>query len=210
MLILPVLLLLCHGARLMVLKFMSTAVMCFHSSLSRETSPVIQGRALCSWNASTPLCQWSGVSCSSWMRSGCSTRLDLGGHGLSGVISHHVGNLTSDYLSTWRWSCSYWGSRSSSLNETRALRVLGKKYLTMVTELNLSSNTLSGKPPHLNHLRKLDGSSSGRQHTAWYDSWYACKLLQSQIVESLWKFSVRWDPSRGECPVKLLGLSASA
>jgi hypothetical protein len=36
------------------------------------------------------------------------------------------------------------------------------EYLTMVTELNLSSNTLSGKPPHLNHLRKLDGSSSGR------------------------------------------------
>ena len=63
------------------------ALLDFKSQVSEDKPDVLS-----SWNNSSPLCSWKGVTCG--LRHKRVTRLDLGGWELVGVISPSIGNLS--------------------------------------------------------------------------------------------------------------------
>ncbi|XP_013631070.1 PREDICTED: probable LRR receptor-like serine/threonine-protein kinase At3g47570 [Brassica oleracea var. oleracea] len=89
--------------------------------------------ALVSWNDSTPVCQWKGVTCGGKHKR--VTGLDLGGLELGGIISPAIGNLS--FL------------RSLNLGENSFSGTIPKEVgmLSRLQELNMSYNNLRGVIP---------------------------------------------------------------
>ncbi|KAJ4891491.1 putative LRR receptor-like serine/threonine-protein kinase [Raphanus sativus] len=89
--------------------------------------------ALVSWNDSTPLCQWKGVTCGRKHKR--VTGLDLGGLQLGGIISPAIGNLS--FL------------RSLNLEENSFGGTIPKEVgkLSRLQQLNMSYNNLKGVIP---------------------------------------------------------------
>ncbi|CAN6362544.1 unnamed protein product [Urochloa humidicola] len=94
------------------------------------------GHVLRSWNSTTLLCDWAGVTCGRPESGGAAAiiALDLGGHGLRGQISPSLGNLTS--LVALDLSSNAFSGEIPPLGRLRALR-----------SLDLGDNTLHGAIP---------------------------------------------------------------
>jgi Leucine-rich repeat (LRR) protein len=97
------------------------------------------GGALSSWNASTRLCQWKGVTCADDPNknngaAGRVTELRLADRGLSGAIAGSVGNLTA--LRVLDLSNNRFSGRIPAVDSIRGLQVL-----------DLSTNSLEGSVP---------------------------------------------------------------
>ncbi|XP_054783546.1 probable LRR receptor-like serine/threonine-protein kinase At3g47570 [Prosopis cineraria] len=123
--------------------------------------------ALSSWNSSSHLCNWHGITCSQKHQRVIELRLP--GYHLRGVLSPHVGNL-SFLRNLYLPNNSFYGEIPPELGHLFRLQKLSLRNnmltgeiplsLTNCTELqhvNLSSNSLTGKIPfEIGSLRKLE------------------------------------------------------
>ncbi|KAG2300030.1 hypothetical protein Bca52824_036502 [Brassica carinata] len=125
------------------------ALLEFKSKAAENNSEVLS-----SWNNSSPLCNWTGVTCG--RRRERVVSLDLGGFKLAGVISPSIGNLS--FL------------RSLNLADNSFTSTIPREVgmLSRLQYLNMSSNLLQGRiPPSLSNcstLSTLDLSSNQIGH----------------------------------------------
>ncbi|WOL10073.1 hypothetical protein Cni_G18827 [Canna indica] len=131
---------------------------------SIETDP--SAPSLSSWNETSDLCQWRGVTCNN--SRGRVTTLDLSGLGLTGSVSPSIGNLSQlQFLFLQKNQLS--GELPRQLGALLHLQVLNASSNLIggaipphisnclnLTALDLSSNKLSGRiPAELGSLSKL-------------------------------------------------------
>ncbi|KAL0647359.1 hypothetical protein Bca4012_045650 [Brassica carinata] len=109
---------------------------------------------LSSWNSSSPLCSWTGVTCGRKRERVVS--LDLGGFKLAGVISPSIGNLS--FLRVLNLADNSFTSTIPGEIGHEVPSELGS--LSKLVILSLATNNLTGKFPaslgNLTSLQKLD------------------------------------------------------
>jgi Leucine-rich repeat (LRR) protein len=152
------------------------------------------GGALSSWNASTRLCQWKGVTCADDPNknngaAGRVTELRLADRGLSGAIAGSVGNLTA--LRVLDLSNNRFSGRIPAVDSIRGLQVLDLSTNSLegsvpdaltncssLTRLWLYSNALTGSIPrnigYLSNLVNFDLSGNNLTPA----DWTCCTLVE--------------------------------
>ncbi|KAF2580116.1 hypothetical protein F2Q70_00007691 [Brassica cretica] len=120
----------------------------------KSQAAVHRREVLASWNNSSPVCTWIGVTCN--RRRERVTSLNLGGFKLAGVISPSIGNL-SFLISLNLGDNSFVGTIPQEVG-----------MLFRLQYLNMSFNLLEGKIPHslsnCYRLSTLDLSSNRLEH----------------------------------------------
>ncbi|XP_013634451.1 PREDICTED: probable LRR receptor-like serine/threonine-protein kinase At3g47570 [Brassica oleracea var. oleracea] len=138
------------------------ALLDFKSQVSEDKQDVLS-----SWNNSSPLCSWKGVTCG--LKHKRVTRLDLGGWELVGVISPSIGNL-SFLISLDLSNNSIGGTIPHQVGNLFRLEYLDMSYNFLIgdipvdlancsrlLELDLSRNDLGGGvPSEIGSLGKLE------------------------------------------------------
>ncbi|XP_044954627.1 probable LRR receptor-like serine/threonine-protein kinase At3g47570 [Hordeum vulgare subsp. vulgare] len=128
------------------------ALLAFKAQLSH-------GGSLASWNSSTGLCSWEGVTCGGHRTPARVVELRLNGTGIAGPLSPAIGNLT--FLRTLDLGInSLQGRIPASLGRLRRLRRLylddnsfsgtlpaNLSSCVSITEMRLDNNTLGGRIP---------------------------------------------------------------